>query len=634
MIKEEFLERTIDPTAQKSLEKADQDRIETVWDRLEKQQPQCGYGLLGICCRNCTMGPCRIDPFGNEPTHGVCGADADILVARNLARTIAAGAAAHSDHARDIIEILHLTAQGKTSGYQITDEEKLKRVAGEFGVSVDGRAKEEIAKELAEKAMEEYGMIKNTLQFAERAPEKRKEIWKNLGIWPRGLDREIVEIMHRTTMGVDADFVNILLQGLRASLSDGWGGSMLATEFSDILFGTPTPKESIVNLGVLKKDTVNIIVHGHNPLMSEMVVDASRDPEIIELAKQRGANGITLAGICCTANELLVRKGIPVAGNFLTQELAIITGAVDAMVVDYQCIMPSLAPIADCYHTKLITTSPKAKIKGATHMEFDPERAFEIGKEIVKEAIQAYGNRNPERINIPNHPVKLMSGFSAEAIIGALGGSIQPLIDAITEGKIRGIVAIVGCNNPKIKQDYNHVTLTKRLIENNILVVQTGCAAIASGKAGLLVPEAADQAGDGLKEIANALGIPPVLHMGSCVDNSRILNVAAVIAKELNVDISDLPMAGAAPEWMTEKAVAIGAYVVASGIFTVLGTTPPILGSKNVTELLTQGLEDVVGATFAVEPDPEKAADLIINHIDKKRKALGLSAPPIAVPQI
>jgi len=632
MIKEEFLERTIDPTAQQSLEKADQDRIETVWDRLEKQQPQCGYGLLGICCRNCVMGPCRIDPFGNEPTRGVCGAEADTIVARNLARTIAAGAAAHSDHGRDIVEVLHLTAQGKASGYQIKDEEKLKRVAGEYGVFVDGRAKEEIAKELAEKAMEEFGMIKNTLQFADRAPEKRKEIWKNLGIWPRGLDREIVEIMHRTTMGVDADFINILLQGLRASLSDGWGGSMLATEFSDILFGTPTPKESFVNLGVLKDDTVNIIVHGHNPLMSEMVVDASRDTEIIELAKQKGANGITLAGICCTANEILMRKGIPVAGNFLLQELAITTGAVDAMVVDYQCVMPSLAPIADCYHTKLITTSPKAKIKGATHIEFDPERAFEIGKDIVKEAIEAYGNRNPDRINIPNHPVKLMAGFSAEAIIGALGGTVQPLIDAITAGKIRGIAAIVGCNNPKIKQDYSHVTLTKRLIENNILVVQTGCSAMANGKAGLLVPEAADQAGDGLKEIANALGIPPVLHMGSCVDISRIMNVAAAVAKELNVDMSDLPVAGAAPEWMSEKAVAIGGYVVASGIFTVLGTIPPVLGSGNVTELLTQGLEGVVGATFAVEPDPEKAAELIINHIDKKREALGLTQPPIAAP--
>ncbi|MFX1601041.1 MAG: anaerobic carbon-monoxide dehydrogenase catalytic subunit, partial [Promethearchaeota archaeon] len=487
-----------------------------------------------------------------------------------------------------------------------------------------------IAKELAEKAMEEFGMIKNTIQFAERVPDKRKDLWKNLGIWPRSIDREIVEIMHRTHIGVGADYVNILLHGLRASLSDGWGGSMLATEFSDILFGTPEPKETSVNLAVLKEDMVNIIVHGHNPVLSEMVVDASRDQEMIDLAKQKGANGINIGGICCTSNELLMRKGIPVAGNFLVQELALITGAVEAMVVDYQCLMPSLPSIASCYHTKLITTSPKAKMQGAMHMEFEPERAYEIGKDIIREAIENYENRNSNKVNIPKNPVKLMAGFSTEAIINALGGTAQPLIDAITAGKIRGIAAVVGCNNPKIKHDYNHVTLTKKLIENDILVVETGCSAIACGKAGLLVPEAADQAGEGLKQIAKALGIPPVLHMGSCVDISRIMNVAAAIAKALNVDISDLPVAGAAPEWMSEKAVSIGAYVVASGIFTVLGSIPPVLGSKNVTSLLTQGLGDVIGATFAVEPDPEKEAELIINHIEEKRKALGLTQPPIA----
>lgn len=624
MKKEEIFERTIDPTAQQMLEKAAEEHIETAWDRLEAQEPQCGYGLLGICCRNCTMGPCRIDPFGNGPSRGVCGASADTIVARNLARMIAGGAAAHSDHGRDIVEVLHLTAEGKTQGYQITDETKLKRVAQEYGLSIEGRTIEEIAKELAEKAMDEFGMIKNTLQFAERAPEKRKELWKNLGIWPRSIDREIVEMMHRTHVGVGADYVNILLHGLRTSLSDGWGGSMLATEFSDILFGTPKPKESLVNLAVLKEDMVNVIVHGHNPVLSEMIVNASRDPELIELAKQNGANGINLAGICCTANELLMRKGIPVAGNFLVQELAIITGAVEAMVVDYQCIMPALPSVASCYHTKIITTSPKAKIPEATHIEFEPEHAEDVAKKIIKEAIEAYRNRNRDRMRIPKNPVKLMAGFSAEAIIEALGGTVLPLIDAIKAGKIRGIAALVGCNNPKIKHDYNHVTLTKRLIENNILVVETGCSAIANAKVGLMVPEAADQAGEGLKEVVKSLGIPPVLHMGSCVDISRILNVAASIANELDVDISDLPIAGAAPEWMSEKAVSIGAYVVSSGIYTVLGSMPPILGSKNVTELLTQGLDKVVGATFAVEPDPEKEAELIINHIEKKRKALGL----------
>ncbi|MFX1588370.1 MAG: anaerobic carbon-monoxide dehydrogenase catalytic subunit, partial [Promethearchaeota archaeon] len=593
------------------------------------QEPQCGYGLLGICCRNCAMGPCRIDPFGDEPKRGVCGADADTIVARNLARMIAAGAAAHSDHGRDIVEVLHLTAEGRTQGYQITDEKKLKRIAQEYSIVTDEKSKEEIAKELAEKAMEEFGMIKNTIQFLERAPEKRKELWTNLGIWPRSIDREIVEIMHRTHIGVGAEIASLLLHGLRASLSDGWGGSMLATEFSDILWGTPTPKESMVSLGVLKEDQVNIIVHGHNPVLSEVIVDAVRDPKMIELAKQKGATGLNIAGICCTSNELLMRKGIPVVGNFLIQELALVSGVIDAMVVDYQCLMPSLPSIANCYHSKIITTSPKAKISGATHIEFDPEHAYDIGTKIVKEAIEAYENRNPNLVKIPKTTIKLMAGFSTEAILEALGGTVQPLIDAIVAGKIRGIAAIVGCNNPKIKHDFNHVTLTKRLIEKDILVVQTGCAAIANAKAGLLVPEAADQAGEGLKEVAKSLGIPPVLHMGSCVDISRILNVAAAIASVLNVDISDLPVAGAAPEWMSEKAVSIGAYVVSSGIFTVLGTIPPVLGSKGVTELLTKGLKDVVGASFAVEPDPEKEAELIINHIEEKRKALGLKEQSI-----
>ncbi len=617
--------RSNDPAAQKMLEVTAEEHIQTAWDRLELQQPQCGYGQLGICCRNCGMGPCRINPFGEEPQRGVCGATADTIVARNLARMIAGGAAAHSDHGRDIVEVLHLTALGKAQGYKITDVEKLKRVAKEYGVAVDGRKPEEIAKELAEEVMKEFGMVKGRIQFVERAPEKRKEVWKKLGVLPRGVDREIVEIMHRTHIGVDADYVNILLHGLRASISDGWGGSMIATELSDILFGTPKPIESVMNLGVLKKDMVNVIVHGHNPVLSEMVVKASSDPELVELAKKKGAKGINVVGICCTANELLMRQGIPIAGNFLHQELAIATGAVEAIVVDYQCIMPILPHIAKCYHTKVITTAAKAKIPGALHIEFEPEHAYEVAKKIVKEAVEAYGSRNPDRVRIPDVTMKVMAGFSAEAILQALGGTPKPLIDAIKTGKIRGIAAIVGCNNPKIKQDYNHVTLTKLLIKNNILVVETGCAAIANGKAGLLVPEAADQAGEGLKEVCKSLGIPPVLHMGSCVDISRILVLAAAVAKELNVDISDLPVAGAAPEWMSEKAVSIGAYVVSSGIFTVLGPSPPVLGSMKVATLLTKDLEKVIGAVFAVDPDPEKEARLIINHIEKKMKALGLS---------
>jgi carbon-monoxide dehydrogenase catalytic subunit len=556
----------------------------------------------------------------------VCGADADIIVARNLARMIAAGASAHSDHGRDILETLHQVGEGKTDAYHISEPGKLKALASEYGLETEGKSDQEIAASLAWEMMEDYGMRRKHLPMAKRAPAVRQEIWNKTGTYPRGVDRENVEMLHRTHMGVDNDWVNILLHAVRTGLSDGWGGSMIATDLSDVLFGTPKPVVSKVNLGVLKADQVNIILHGHNPMLSEVIVAASQDPELLELAKAKGALGINLAGLCCTGNEVLMRKGIPMAGNHLMQELAIITGAVELMVVDYQCIMPAVTETAKCFHTKVVSTFDKAKFPGAEHVSFDPQRGLEIGKQIVRMAVENYPRRVPERIHIPQEPSPIMAGFSVEAILGALGGTPQPLVDAIVHGSIRGAVGIVGCSNPKIKQDLGHTELTRRLIENDILVVVTGCAAVAVGKAGLMVPEAADLAGPGLKAVCKALGIPPVLHLGSCVDNTRILVLAAALANHLGVDISALPLAGAAPEWYSEKAVSIGVYVVASGIYTVLGTAPPVFGSPNVVRLLTEGLEGVFGATFAVEPDPDRAAVLIRQHIERKRAGLGIPA--------
>ncbi|MGD8965664.1 MAG: anaerobic carbon-monoxide dehydrogenase catalytic subunit, partial [Gammaproteobacteria bacterium] len=465
---------------------------------------------------------------------------------------------------------------------------------------------------------------KSRLGFADRVPEQRLDLWAKLGIMPRGIDRENVEMLHRTHMGVDNDYVNTLLHGLRTSLSDGWGGSMVATELSDVMFGTPQPVVSTVNLGALRPECVNIALHGHNPLLSDVIMQAAEDPELVSLAMEKGAEGINLVGLCCTGNELQMRKGIPMAGNHLMQELVILTGALDAMVVDYQCIMPAVTDVAKCFHTAVISTADKAKFTGATHISFDPHRGLEIGTEIVRKGIEAYANRNPERVRIPEGTVEMMAGFSVEAILGALGGTPEPLVEAIKAGKIRGAVGVVGCNNPKVKQDSGHVNLTKRLIENDILVLVTGCSAVANGKAGLMMPEAAEMAGPGLREVCQALGIPPVLHMGSCVDNTRILVLAAALAKFLGTDIDKLPLAGAAPEWYSEKAVSIGTYVVASGIYTVLGVQPAIFGSPNVVKLLAEGLDDVVGARFAVEPDPEKAALLIRRHIESKREGLGL----------
>ncbi len=621
-------ERSVDPATQKLLKRAKEQNIVTVWDRFEVMRPGCKFGQQGICCRICNMGPCRITKKAEQ---GVCGATADTIVARNLARMIVGGAAAHSDHGRDVAHALLLAAQGKASAYKIKDEEKLVALAAEYGIKVEGRKKEEIAEDLANKALSEFGQQHGELRMALRAPKKRVQLWKKLGILPRGVDREIVEMMHRTHMGVGNDYRNILTHGLRVALSDGWGGSMIATELSDVLFGTPEPLTARSNLGVLAEDEVNVVVHGHEPTLSEVVVEASHDPELLDLIKQNGAKGINIAGICCTSNEILMRHGIPVAGNFLQQELALITGAVEVMMVDVQCLMPALASVASCFHTKLVTTSPKCKFPGVTHIEFQEERAYETAKEILKLAVQNYKNRNKNGVEIPKENQDLVAGFTAESVFNFLGGryraTYRPLNDAIIQGRLRGVAGVVGCNNPNIRHNYSHIEMAKELIKNDVLVVVTGCSAIADAEAGLLQPETAFKyAGKGLQEICEAVGIPPILHVGSCVDNSRILITLTNVVNEggLGGDISDLPVAGAAPEWMSEKAISIGFYFVASGVFTVFGTPHPILGSKNVTDLVCGGLEEMVGGKFAFESDPIKAAHLMIEHMNKKRKALKL----------
>ena len=624
-------QRSIDAASCHMIDISSSVGIELAFDRYDAMQPQCGFGELGICCRICTMGPCRIDPFGEGPKRGICGATADIIAARNLARMIAAGAAAHSDHGRDVAHTLLMAAEGK-GDYKVKEESKVRALAREFGIPEKGRSKEEVARDVAERAFSQFGQQHGELQFAKRAPQDQQRRWRENGVMPRGIDREIVEIMHRTTMGVDNDPRNIILQGVRAALADGWGGSMIATELSDVLFGLPHPLRSQVNLGVLEEEKVNIIVHGHEPTLSDMIVAATQDPELIELAKQKGAKGISLAGICCTSNEILMRHGIPVAGNFLQQELAIATGAVDAMVVDVQCVFPALGELTSCFHTRFISTSPKAKFPYAQHIEFREDRAMAVAKEIVRAGIENFPNRKG-KATIPEIRNDLVAGFTAESIYDFLGGKFRatyrPLNDAVMSGRLRGAAAIVGCNNPKHCHDYGHVEMAKELLRHDVIILTTGCSAIANAKAGLLRPEAAEEwAGEGLREICRAVGIPPILHLGSCVDISRILTVCCNVVKEggLGTSIADLPVAGAAPEWMSEKAVAIGFYVIASGVYTVLGTNLPVLGSKEVMDFICGDIENIFGGRFEFEPDPVKAAQLMIAHIDKKREALKL--PP------
>ena len=619
--------RSIDRASLEIL-KADEGAHETAWDRLDAMQPQCKFGAEGVCCRICSMGPCRIIPGKTE--RGVCGADVDTIAARNLVRMIAGGAAAHSDHGRDVAHALLLAARDESSDYEIKDPVKLRQVAAAYGIGQNGGSDREIAIAVAERALGNFGQQEGELELAFRAPVKRVARWKDAGVVPRGIDREIVEIMHRTHMGVDTDYRNIVRQGIRCSLADGWGGSMIATELQDVLFGTPSPIRGVVNLGVLDEKQVNLVVHGHEPVLSEMAVAAAQDPELLKEAADAGATGINVSGICCTANEILMRHGVPIAGNFLQQELAIMTGAVDLMMVDVQCIMPALADLVNHYHTVLVTTSPKAKFPGVEHVEFSEERALEIAKTIVRMAIENFAKRDRKPF-IPDETMDLIAGFTAESVFTFLGGTYRstyrPLNDAIIDGRLRGAAGVVGCNNPKITHDWAHVEMAKELIKNDVLVVTTGCSAIADAKHGLLRPEIAfELAGDGLKEICETVGIPPVLHVGSCVDNARILMVLTNMVNEggLGDDISDLPVAGAAPEWMSEKAVSIGFYFVSSGVFTTLGMPFPIEGSENLTRYVTEGIERDVGGKFAFEPDPIAAARLMIDHIDAKRAALKL----------
>ena len=607
--------------------------VETSWDRLEKQMPQCGFGKLGICCKVCNMGPCVVNPFGDEPKLGVCGADADTIAARNFLRMVAAGGSAHSDHGRAAAQLLLETGKGEAEGYEITDEKKLRQWAELYGIELDGKSKEKIAEELGEAMLMDFGRHEGNCQFTTRAPETRQQIWKDQEITPRSVDREVVEALHRSGEGADQDYRSLLKHASRTALADGWGGSMIATEVQDILYGTPKPVAGEVNLGVLKEDEVNVIVHGHEPNLSMMIALASSQDDIVEEAKQAGAKGINLAGICCTANEMLIRSGVSIAGNMRMQEAAVATGSVEAMVVDIQCVMQGLAGFVSRYHTKLITTSPKARIAGAEHVNFVEEKGLSTAKQILRMAIANYKNRDSEQVSIPDEKSPVIAGFSHETINYMLGGrfraSYRPLNDNIINGRIRGVCGVVGCTQAKgsHKEQSSYYRLVKKLIANDILVVQTGCAAIECGKFGMLTPEWAEAAGPGLKEVCETVGMPPVLHAGSCVDNTRILIACTSMVAEggLGDDISQLPAAGVCLEWMHEKAIAIGQYFVASGAFVVFGTTNPIAGSPNVHKYLTEEIEQETGGKWAFETDVDQVAELVKNQIEAKRDALGIN---------
>ncbi|AVX20841.1 Ni-dependent carbon monoxide dehydrogenase precursor [Carboxydocella sporoproducens DSM 16521] len=626
--------KSIDPGVLQMLSRASELNIFTAFDRAKAQSPQCGFGSNGICCRICIQGPCRIMPKKQGGNKGICGATDYTIVARNLVRAVAGGASAHSDHGRHIAMALLHVAEGKTKDYEIKDINKLKKIAARIGIETEGKTPEQLAKEVALAALEDYQRLSG---FGEATwvkttvTEGRVKKLRETKTMPAGINSAIVELLSQTHMGMDADPVSIIFGGLKAAMGD-YTGMHISTDLSDVIFGTPVPTVTEANLGVIKENKVNIAVHGHNPLLSELIVRAAKEMEAE--AKVAGAEGINCVGICCTGNEVLMRQGVPIATSFGSQELAIMTGALDAMVVDVQCIMPGLQAVCECFHTKLITTSDIAKIPGAYHVYFNEEEAMENARKVIRLAIENYKERDGQKVYIPQIKNKVVGGWSLEALLEIFAAinperPISVLTDAILNGEIKGVALFAGCNNLKGVQDEKHIGVIKKMVANDVFVVATGCSAQAFAKHGLLNGEAVEEfAGPGLKAFLNRLNeanagkisekLPLIFHMGSCVDNTRASDLLMLMANELGVDTPKVPWVASAPEAMSEKAIAIGSWCVTLGMPVHVGTLVPVEGSKLVYGVVTNIAEDVFGGYLILEQDYEKAAEKMLNKLEER----------------
>ncbi|MDR2351998.1 MAG: anaerobic carbon-monoxide dehydrogenase catalytic subunit [Deltaproteobacteria bacterium] len=632
-----------DPETIKMLGVAKEKGQSTIFDRAAKMKP-CNIGTEGICCKVCSQGPCRLPltkaiKDGTEPDTriGLCGATPETIVSRNLIRMVSAGSSAHADHGLELVETLKNLALGETSDYSIKDEAKLKEIAAKLELDpASASTTLELAQLVADKCFAEFGKQHGELTYLKEAPPATYERWTKLGVKPRGINREAVEIMHRTHMGVDQDYENLLFQGIRCALADGWAASSIATDIQDAFFGPPVPQASDLNLGSLSPTSVNVVVHGNYPMIAEKIIEAANLPDLIAYAKGKGADGYKITGICATGNELQERHGIPGAGDYLQQELAIITGAVEVLVVDAQCAMEALGKLCECYHTKLITTFHHSLIdsgKNTQHLKGSDKNALDRAKEILKIAADNFKKRG--QVVIPEGTSKIMAGYSVESLGTVLkangGGPLAPLAEAIKTGTIKGVVGLLGCNNVRVLPGPSgndpHVDLALSLIKDDILVLSTGCAAMALGRAGLMAPEAKSQAGSKLAKFCEDTGLSPVIHLGSCVDNSRLLKLLAGLSKTgtLGTEIAELPAAVAIPGWTSEQIVSTAFYFMASGLKVYLGFTLPVQGVPAIVKYLDEDFTAKYGGALIHDPDPISQAGKISKLVEEKRSSLGLS---------
>ncbi|MFZ5649288.1 MAG: anaerobic carbon-monoxide dehydrogenase catalytic subunit [Bacillota bacterium] len=631
------VKRSVDPGVLEMIDIAKERGMITAFDRAVAQQPQCQFGYKGLCCRFCMMGPCRIKADEGPASKGICGASHWTIAARSTGLMLLTGAASHSEHASHMAHTLLEASEGHAPDYGIKDRDKLTRVATRIGVATEGRSDNEIAHDVAKAALKEYSRLKfegESLWVNTTATKGRIEKFRTHNIMPSGIYNVISELVTQAHVGMDNDPVNIIFSALRVSLGD-YVGMHIGTDLSDIIFGTPRPVVSEANLGVIDPECVNVVLHGHNPILSDIIVQAAKELE--GEAQAAGAKKIKLMGICCTGNEVLMRHGVPIVTSFSSQEYAIATGAIDAMVVDVQCIMPSLRTAAECFHTRIITTSPIVKIPGSYHIDYQTTTALDNAKMALRLAIDAFKLRDPQKIHIPNVVNKVVAGWSLEALY-ELFATVSPdkpvkaLTDAILAGELKGVALFAGCNNVKRPQDESHTGIIKEMLKNDVFVIGTGCAMQGCAKLGLLAPEAMEYAGPGLKkflarisEKANlSVPLPPVFHMGSCVDNTRCSDLLMAMANELGVDTPKVPWVASAPEAMSGKAVAIGCWCVAMGMPVHVGALPPLEGSDLIYSIVTQVAGDVYGGYFIFEVDPEVAAKKMLNALQYRTWKLGV----------
>ncbi len=622
--KSDVIEHTPDPAVKEMLLHLEKSGCETCFDRFDSQKPHCSFGIAGVCCKNCNMGPCKVT---KKSPKGVCGADADLIAARNLLRWAAAGVAAHGARGREVMLALRASAKGLLN-IPIAGPEKVKKSAAQLGIVTEGKSIEEVALELADTLLEDLsrtlpGKHKTLHSFA---TGERIEVWKNLDILPVGAYHEVFEALHRTGTGTDGDWENVMKQMLRCGLAFAWTSVLGSSIAMDSLFGIPARSTVKANIGALKEGYVNIAIHGHSPLLVSEIVKQGRSEEFIGLAKERGALGIQFYGICCSGLSAMYRYGgvIPLS-NAIGAELVLGTGALDLWVADVQDVFPSIMEVAKCFKTTVVTTSDSGRLPGAEHYGYDHHHSNlaeteELAKKIIKRAILSFASRRDVPVFIPQYEIDAEIGFSLEYAASRFG-SIEAIAGALKEGKIAGVVNLVGCNNPRVLYEKAISQIAQKLIENNILVLTNGCASFPLLKLGFCNSSALGKAGNELKEFLEP-DLPPVWHMGECLDNARASALFRALADAQGKDIKDMPFAFASPEWSNEKGLGAALGFRLLGINSYHSVYPPVQGSENVMKYLFEDTQKTLGSVMVVEVDPERLADRIISDIKAKRKAL------------